>query len=154
MWYVIHSAGVERMAFHQAFQTQPNAWHNAKASYRFAHIFGTCGMETASRRQPGGYGELIETERTDHSGLSPRNSFWISCSISGYVHSRAFRRGLITIDHRGFNPARCCRTASRTRRLMRFRTTALPRARGVVNPMCGPLAACSHTQKAVNNRHE
>jgi hypothetical protein len=42
---------------------------------------------------------------------------------------------LKTMDHWGFNRSSCRRTASRRRRLIRLRTTAVPRARGVVNPI-------------------
>jgi hypothetical protein len=57
------------------------------------------------------------------------------------------RRGLNTIDHSGFNCDSSSRTASRMRRLIRLRTTALPRARGVVKPTRGPatLPLESHT---------
>ena len=38
------------------------------------------------------------------------------------------------MDHSGLNAASSSRTASRSRRLIRFRTTAFPKALGVVNP--------------------
>ena len=50
--------------------------------------------------------------------------------------------------HCGLNRSRCKRTASRIRRLMRLRTTALPSARGTVNPIRGPSLPGSRTQKA------
>jgi hypothetical protein len=61
---------------------------------------------------------------------------------------------LMTMDHWGFSRSRCRRTASRTRRLIRLRTTALPRARGVVNPICGPSGSVSRTQNAANRDPE
>jgi len=52
--------------------------------------------------------------------------------------SRAGRRGFTTISHRGaMSPSRR-RNCSRSRRLARFRRTAIPKARGTVNPMRGP----------------
>ena len=68
--------------------------------------------------------------------------------------SSALRRGLMTMDHWGFNRSRDRRTASRTRRLMRLRTTAFPSARGVVKPICGPSGSVSRTQKAANRDPE
>jgi hypothetical protein len=61
---------------------------------------------------------------------------------------------LMTIDHCGFSRPRSRRTASRTRRLMRFRATALPSARGVVNPIRGPSSPVSRTQKAAKRGPE
>jgi hypothetical protein len=61
---------------------------------------------------------------------------------------------LMTMDHWGFNRSSCRRTASRTRRLIRLRTTAFPRARGVVNPICGPSGSVSRTQKAAKRDPE
>ena len=68
--------------------------------------------------------------------------------VPGTGASIALRRGLKTIDHSGLNCSRCRRTASRTRRLIRLRTTALPSARGVVKPILGPPACGSRTQNA------
>jgi hypothetical protein len=38
--------------------------------------------------------------------------------------------------------------------LMRFRATALPKARGVVNPIRGPSGSSSRTQKAAKRGPE
>jgi hypothetical protein len=54
------------------------------------------------------------------------------------MQSRVLRRGLNTIDHSEFRESSSSRTASRMRRRIRFRTTALPSARGVVKPTRGP----------------
>ncbi len=48
--------------------------------------------------------------------------------------ANAARLGLRTISHCDPNSARCFRKASRSRRLIRFRTTAPPMARGTVRP--------------------
>jgi hypothetical protein len=60
---------------------------------------------------------------------------------------------LKTMDHCGFSPSRSRRTASRTRRLMRFRATALPSARGVVKPIRGPSGCVRRRQNAANKGH-
>lgn len=58
---------------------------------------------------------------------------------SATVASTTVRLGLNTIHQSasstGNNSSRTC---SRNRRLIRFRTTALPKARGVVKPIRGP----------------
>ena len=55
-------------------------------------------------------------------------------SSSAKGASRAVRRGLSTMSHPGSSSAQCSRKASRNRRLIRFRTTLPPRARGTVRP--------------------
>jgi hypothetical protein len=50
----------------------------------------------------------------------------------------ALRRGLMTMSHLGPAAESAKRTASRTRRRMRLRTTAFPIARGTVKPTRGP----------------
>ena len=65
----------------------------------------------------------------------------------------ALRRGLMTISQRGPAAARARRTASRTRRRMRLRTTAFPIARGTVKPIRGPggrSGSVFSRQKAAN----
>jgi hypothetical protein len=66
----------------------------------------------------------------------------------------ARRRGLMTISHPP--PAKCrrSRTASRIRRLIRFRTTAPPRARGQVNPTRIAPSPLFRRQKAANRGPE
>jgi hypothetical protein len=65
----------------------------------------------------------------------------------------ALGRGLITISHWGPAAERASRTASRTRRRMRLRTTAFPIARGTVKPIRGPggrSGSVFSRQKAAN----
>ena len=76
-----------------------------------------------------------------------------SCN-SGNGACKALGRGLMTMDHCGLSRARERRTASRSRRLIRLRATALPRARETVKPIRGPLPSGSRTQKAAKNGHE
>jgi len=81
-----------------------------------------------------------------------KNSRFTSARSSGRGQSKAFRRGLKTIDHSGLSDSNSMRTASRRRRLMRLRATAFPRAFGVVKPTWGPAAAAlSGKAKAANN---
>ena len=51
------------------------------------------------------------------------------------------------MDQCGFSQSSWPRTASRTRRLIRLRATALPSARGTVKPMWGPSGCGSRTRK-------
>src|SRR5262245_6512185 len=66
----------------------------------------------------------------------------------------ARRRGLITISHPGPSCSTLARTASRTRRLIRFRTTAPPRARGQVNPTLAPPSLLFRKKQAENRGPE
>ena len=63
-------------------------------------------------------------------------------------------RGLMTISHPAPTRSRRGRTASRTRRLIRLRTTAPPRARGQVNPTRTPPPVVFRKQKAENKGPE
>jgi len=54
--------------------------------------------------------------------------------------------------HSGPSRASLRRTVSRKRRRIRFRFTALPSVRGVVNPVFGPSATAAFQQKATNVR--
>jgi hypothetical protein len=69
------------------------------------------------------------------------------------MQSSNLRRGLNTMDHPGFNEASSSRTASRIRRRIRFRLTALPSALGVVKPTALPPPACPRLN-AANKGHE
>ena len=73
------------------------------------------------------------------------------------MQSSTLQRGLNTMDHPAVSAASSSRAASRTRRRMRFRLTALPSAFGVVKPSAlRPLSAPggSARQKAANKGHE
>src|SRR6266404_422852 len=63
-------------------------------------------------------------------------------------------RGLMTISHPTPGCSSRARTASRMRRLIRFRTTAPPRARGQVNPTFTPPSPLFRKQKAENSGPE
>jgi hypothetical protein len=58
------------------------------------------------------------------------------------------------IEHSGFSRFRQIRAASRTRLLMRLRTTALPSARGTVKPILGPRPSGVRAQNAVKQELE
>jgi len=84
-----------------------------------------------------------------------------SLSMPDVVASSSARRGLKTKSHPVASSAKCNRTTSRKRRRMRFRNTALPSPRGVVNPTREPFSAVAsvvasvvagpRTRKAVNS---
>src|SRR6266700_217815 len=63
-------------------------------------------------------------------------------------------RGLMTISHPVPGNSWRARTASRTRRLIRFRTTAPPKARGQVNPTFTPPSPLFRKQNAENRGPE
>ena len=74
-----------------------------------------------------------------HRALHCWITFRSALSRSANGAASAVRRGLSTISQRGLSSARCRRNASRKRRLMRFRTTLPPIARGTVSPNAGPV---------------
>lgn len=63
----------------------------------------------------------------------------------------AARRRLMTIQRCGSICASLLRSASRTRRFIRLRTTALPSARGAVKPILGPDVSGERQQKAAKH---
>lgn len=65
--------------------------------------------------------------------------------------SSTARRGLITMSHPPANSASSGRNASRTLRRIRFRTTALPTARGIVSPSRAWLLSSHRKQNAVKS---
>jgi|SRR5579872_1451274 len=120
-------------------------------------------MKAARRRQQGRDNQLVgpnETDR-DHARqfylpLHCSITFLTARSRSVKGAARAVRRGLMMMSHSGLSFARCRRNASRKRRLMRFRTTLPPIARGTVSPNRGlqPLPSSRARQKAANKGPE
>ena len=152
----VEPAGMKRMAAHQAAQTHPYSLGHPVTLHGVPHVLRAGWIIPARRRKQRRDDELIQSNNSyDNSPcedpLHHANSFETARAISGRGVSKALRRGLITIDHWGFSPSRHDLTASRKRRLMRFRTTALPMARGTVKPMCGQSCSRCRRQKAANN---
>jgi hypothetical protein len=76
------------------------------------------------------------------------SAFWTSAKLA----PAAARRGLRTMSQGATRLARCNRKASRSRRLMRLRTTAPPSARVAVTPSRGPEgSACFVESRARQN---
>jgi hypothetical protein len=150
----VETAGMKGMAARQAAETHPNTANRTVSLHRFAHIIRTSGIEAARGWQQRRKNQFIRPQHPDHEPLQWRNRRSTSLAICGKGASRAFRRGLMTMEHCGFSRSRPERTASRKRRLRRFRTTADPSARGTVKPIRGPGRlsgpSSSRTQKAAN----
>jgi hypothetical protein len=145
---------VKRMAAQQSFQAHPDPSRRAVFFHGLTHILRTCRMKPAGRRQQRGETNLVNPQGYEDSPLHRRKSLSISRSSSGKGASFAFLRGLMTIEHCGLRRCRQSRAASRTRLLMRLRTTALPSARGTVNPILGPCSSAVRAQNAVKQEPE
>jgi len=106
-------------------------------------------MKTARRGEQGRNHQLVRPNETNgyragqahlalHCLLQCSITFPSARSSSAKGAASAVRRGLMTMSHFGLSSIRCKRNASRIRRLMRFRTTLPPIARGTVSPNRGP----------------
>lgn len=146
----IETSGVKRMALCQALETHPDAAHGAIAGDSLKHVFGTGRVEAAGRGQERRNAALITTKKESHRGLHRLNKRSTSRTNSSWVASRTARRGLMTTSQSGVRVSRRTRSASRIRRRARFRTTARPKARGVVNPRRGPDCAASRSVRRQN----
>jgi len=120
--------------------------------HRLAHVLRTGGMKTAGGRQQRRDPPLVEPQKHDHCPLHRWNTFCTSARSSSNGAVSKILRGLKTTDHLASSPASCSRTHSRSRRLMRFRYTALPTARGTVKPTRGRSCSASARQNAVKQR--
>src|SRR5947208_2329375 len=139
--YRIIAAFVKWMTTAKPFQTQPYPFRCSMKQDRVAHINGAGGMKAAGGGQQGRYQAFVEVEAAgDEAGGNRWNRRLTSARSSGNGQSKLLRRGLKTIDHSGLRNSSFKRTASRRRRRMRLRTTALPRARGVVKPTLWPVS--------------
>lgn len=101
---------------------------------RFHHVFGTSRVITASRRQKRRDEGLVPFQDTEEDRLHLANARFTSLQRSGNEASSAVRRGLKTKTQPCARAESSADTAARMRLLIRFRTTALPRARGQVKP--------------------
>ena len=142
------------MAAREPAQTHPDTPGRAVTFNGFVHIFRTARVEAARGGQKGGDTNLIYAESPRQDPLQRRRSRSTSLRISAMGASSALRRGLMTMDHWGFSRSRQRRIASRTRRRIRLRMTALPTARGRVKPIRGPSASGSRRQNAAKRGPE
>jgi hypothetical protein len=166
--YGIAATVVKRMTAAKALQAQPYSFRGSVSFNRFAHVLGTRRMEAAGGGQERRNQTLVPAEGEDEA--SPDTSVEPEVSVEAAVRahlikrrltsvcssvkrqSRTFRRGLNTIDHSGLSDASSSRTASRIRRLMRLRTTALPSAFGAVKPTRGPLPCTGAARRKAAKR--
>lgn len=157
------TAVMKRMTSAEPFQAEPDAARRAVPGDGVHHVFRAGGTETAGGWQPWRNGHLVKTQNAEYDHARHRSinlSNWRVRSAMGA--SAAARRGLRTISRVGSICSRRTRSCSRMRRRIRLRTTALPMARGIVNPILGPpsrIAAVPETaecrsRKATKYGHE
>jgi hypothetical protein len=138
--YGVHATRMKWMATAQTFQPQPDSLRHAMQLHGLHHVYRTCRMKPASRWKHRRKPALVEAKQSKNDYLHRDATFATSRRISSKGASRQARRGLNTTIQRLPKEWRSKRTASRTRRRIRFRTTALPSALGVVKPNSGPVA--------------
>lgn len=155
----IETAGVKWVTAQKASRSEVYAADGTVFLDRLAHVFGAGRVEAAGGRQKRREKALVGAQQKDQDLAHRSTTLSTSRFNSSNEASRARRLGLMTISQ--FGPISGIRTrkASRTRRRMRLRTTALPSARGTVNPIravepdCSPSAsgpASALRQKATN----
>lgn len=115
-------------------QTHPHTLHRAMLRDCFHHVFRTSGIVAAGGRQKRRDKELVPFQDTDKNPLHLAKTRFTSPRSSLKGASRTVRRGLKTITQPVGSDANSLRTVSRSRRRIRFLLTALPSARGTVNP--------------------
>jgi len=146
----IEASFMERMALSQPFEPHPHAFCDAICLDGLDHVFRTGRMKTAGGRQHRRDPSSVHTQHRQRQCPHFSTIFPIPRSISTKGASSAARRGLITISHCAPNSLLWSRNASRILRLIRFRTTAFPNARGTVVPIRGPEESFRLRQKAAN----
>ncbi len=137
---------MKRVAAGDAGQAEADSAKGAMPGDSFHHIFRTSGAKTAGGGQHGGDAAFIKAEKGDSQPLHFRKSLSTSTRRLGKGAVCAERRGFNTMSQPGFNCSLRSLIASLIRLLMRLRITALPSARGVVNPkrdskVCGEAGA-------------
>jgi hypothetical protein len=146
---------VERMASQQPPESQPYTACRSIFAYGLQHVLRTGWIKPASgwqhRRKPA----LVEPQQRHHDSLHLLTNFRTSLRNSSNGASTTVLRGFRTTSHRPPTAASSARQASRIRRLMRFRRTAFPTARGTVKPTRAPVGrpgSAVSRQNAVNKR--
>jgi hypothetical protein len=127
-------AFMERMATAEPFEAHPYSSQRATLRYGFHHVLGAGWIVAASRGQERRNKNLVKSESGDQDCLHRANTRPISRHRSLKGASRTVRLGLNTTAQSVGRVSSRVRTAARMRRLMRFRYTAFPTARGTVNP--------------------
>src|SRR5260370_19258762 len=124
----IVAARVKGMAARKPAHTHPDSLGSAMTLHCLAHVIRAGRKIAAGGGKKGRNQEFVPAEGAVDESLQRRNRRSTSRCSSVMGASKALRRGLMTMDHCGLNRSRWRRTTSRTRRLVRFRTTALPLA--------------------------
>ena len=130
----IVAAGMERMTAAYPPHSHPYPSWNSIFFNGFHHVFGAGGIKAAGGRQERRDKLLIAAKHGHYCSLHRINTRAVSRHRSGKDASRTERRGLNTMNRLGRSKKSWDRAAARIRRLMRLRTTALPKARGTVKP--------------------
>src|SRR6185312_8747309 len=138
----IVAAGVERVTAAYPPHSHPYTSCDSVFLNGFHHVLGAGGVKAAGRRQERRDKTLIAAKQHHYCSLHRVNTRAVSRHSSWKGASRTERLGLNTIDQFGRSNDSWERTAARMRRLIRLRTTALPNARGTVNPA---FAGSSHS---------
>jgi len=134
----VETALMKRMAAAKPLQAEPDSLRRPVQLNCLTHVLRARRMEAAGRGKKRGDHAFVDDEESDESRLQRAKRRRTSVCKSVNSQSRVLRRGLNTIDHSELKESSSSRTASRIRRRMRFRATALPSARGVVKPMRDP----------------
>ncbi len=142
------SALMKGMALRQSLHTQPYASRAAIVPYGVQHVLGAGGTETTGRRQPGRKRHFVQPQQKYQTPLHLANTRPTSRHRSSYGAVKTVRRGLNTTAQSFGRTVHCVRTASRMRRFMRLRNTALPSARGTVKPKRDGTPSPVRRQKA------
>ncbi len=131
----VESAFVERVTAAETLQAKPHAPPGSMLRDRFTHVVRAGGVKTACRGKERRNQSLVRADESakdrarcpgNPASLHRKKRRCTSACSSLNKQSRALRRGLKTIDHSGLSWASSRRAASRTRRRIRFRTTAVP----------------------------
>src|SRR5262245_26634955 len=143
------------MAPEQAAESTAHAGEGTITLHRLQHVLGTSGMEATGGGQQRRDPTLVETQAGRQKFAHRFTSRSTSVCTSAQPAAAIARRGLKTIAHFEWKSGNRNLTASRILRRKRFRKTALPKARGVVNPTTAELNSPSRArQKAANRRPE
>ncbi len=125
---------MKRVAPQQPLEAHPDTARRPVALDSLQHVLRAGGCETARRRQARRNPPFVEPEGRDHERAHLIKSLSTSFASSGKGASAAAFRPWITTRQPGPSRPRFKRTASRSRRLTRLRSTLPPTLLGTANP--------------------
>ncbi len=128
------TALMKGMAAAEPLHAHPHATQHSMPGNGFHHVHRTRRIVAAGRRQKRRNKQFVTLQNANQDSLHRANIRPISRRRSSKGASRTLRLGLKTMDQFSGEAWSSLPTASLIRRLMRFRRTALPSARGTVNP--------------------